>query len=123
MLSKSLNQVNELVRPKLACVASVSSKQKAIFRFLAAREIGRAQKKKKKKRKKKELPISHPARNRKIAFRSLETLATQASPKSPRISVVRASDQCMERHSVCVVVPRSGYVMINTRRLQQLRTV
>ena len=30
----------------LTCVASVSSERKAIFRFLAAREIGRAQKKK-----------------------------------------------------------------------------
>ena len=60
MLSKSLNQVNELVRPKLACVASVSSKRKAIFRFLAAREIGRTQKKKKKERKKNSLFLTRP---------------------------------------------------------------
>ena len=46
MLSKSLNQVNEQARPKLACLASVSSERKDIFRFLAARNRASAKKKK-----------------------------------------------------------------------------
>ena len=42
------SRASKLVVRVVACVSSVSSERKAIFRFLAEREIGRAQKKKKK---------------------------------------------------------------------------
>ena len=52
---------------ELACMVNVSSKQKTILRFLGPTSCFGAR------------PISRAVRNRKIAFRSLETLATQAT--------------------------------------------
>ena len=108
----------------LDCAASVSSEQKAIFRFLATREIGGASRHPSTPpppppQKKGARSISRAAGNRKLAFRSLEMLASYAgvsfSHSELRLTLICSwfFDQpgvtSMPSITLCVVI-RSGSI-------------